>query len=76
LHIFIPGFTCNYIGSNTNQQNAGIKYTTNVYHTVIKGFKDAGYEREYKDACKALLDAATNYLVHIDDATFAALTIP
>ena len=58
----------NFLGPSRN-----IEY---VYHTVIKGFKDAGYEREYKDACKALLDAATNYLVHIDDATFAALTIP
>lgn len=58
----------NFLGPSRN-----IEY---VYHTVIKGFKDAGYEREYKDACKALLDAATNYLVHFDDATFAALTIP
>ena len=32
--IFHPGFTCNYTGSNTNQQNADIKYATKVHSNV------------------------------------------
>lgn len=32
--IFHPGFTCNYSGSNTNQQNADIKYATKVHSNV------------------------------------------
>jgi hypothetical protein len=34
-----------------------------VYHTVIENFKNAGYQREYEDACKALQYSVDNYLI-------------
>jgi len=44
-----------------------------VYHTIIQAFKAAGYEREYKDACKALLQSVQNYAIHVDDNIYNSL---
>jgi hypothetical protein len=56
----------NFLGPTRN-----IEY---VFHTIIQGFKNAGYEREYKDSCAALLEAATNYWVHIDENTYMEIS--
>jgi hypothetical protein len=56
----------NFLGPTRN-----IEY---VFHTIIQGFKNAGYEREYKDACAALLEAATNYFAHIDQNTYMEIS--
>lgn len=37
-----------------------------VYHTVIQNFKNAGYQKEYEDACKALQYSVDNYLIPWD----------
>ena len=37
-----------------------------VYHTIIQNFKNAGYQKEYKDACKALQYSVDNYLIYWD----------
>jgi hypothetical protein len=37
-----------------------------VYHTIIENFKNAGYQREYEDACNALQNSIDNYLIPWD----------
>ena len=37
-----------------------------VYHTIIQNFKNAGYQKEYEDACKALQYSIDNYLIPWD----------
>ena len=37
-----------------------------VYHTIIENFKNAGYQKEYEDACKALQYSIDNYLIYWD----------
>ena len=55
----------NFLGPTRN-----IEY---VYHTIAAGFKAAGYDREYKDVCKALLQSVQNYAIHVDDNIYNSL---
>jgi len=44
-----------------------------VYHTVIRNFKNAGYEKEYEDACKALKYSVDNYLISVEPEIYEKL---
>lgn len=46
-----------------------------VYHTIIQGFKNLGQEREYRDACRHLKDAADKWKVHIDIETYRSISL-
>jgi len=46
-----------------------------VYHTVIQNFKNAGYEKEYEDACKALKYSVDNYLISVEPEIYEKLIV-